>query len=99
MEPGEELDALIAYSVMESPGDTRPYSTDTAASEEVLEKLRADSDVVITSSYKDGGWVVSILDQDGVELQGDFSESRPHAICLAALKVVKTEPAQPDADE
>lgn len=115
MNPGKELDALIAEKVMgyeteiingdpvsKVPGicgtegcaihftKTPHYSTDIAAAWEVVEKLQLKFktiDIVATTrSDTYVGPCFVIFDPYGNVLS-DSSEA-PHAICLAALKVV-----------
>lgn len=124
MQPGCEVDALVAEKVMEleikpyeklkgvdpasplpeysgkfftpikdnlygtryqqwEPIDIPPYSTDIAAAWEVVEKLKDRSPNIYYDTVGKK-WHVG-FDFDNLT---PFSESLPHAICLAALKSV-----------
>lgn len=119
MNPGRELDALVAEKVMELKNirklnteaikdfvydrpnlitglhvieDLVPeYSTDIAAAWEVVERLaeyhgnKCDLDY---GEFLEGLWTVRF----GFGNDSCSAETAPHAICLAALKVVEKEP-------
>lgn len=65
-----------------------PYSTNIAAAWEVVEKLRSERMMVSIVSDEDGGWNVEMWDYNNRQSKEVFSETAPHAICLAALKAV-----------
>ena len=102
LEPGRELDALIAEKVMgikegqvfqTSKGSYsyKPYpyySTDIAAAWEVVEKLSAVWSFEL-ETYRDNSIRCFFRQHDHQELcVMQFSNSAPHAICLAALKAI-----------
>jgi len=71
------------------------YSTDIAAAWTVLEKMRAQLPGQEIMLYYCDGWAVGSLCQAGGTIEiGDFGTeddalTAPHAICLAALELVK----------
>lgn len=105
MKPGRELDALVAEKVM---GRTKPehfvpknvwlphYSTDIAASWEVVEKMRS------MGFYYSVGSIVALggrgptlteshaagFGKRNALFETVSGETAPHAVCLAALKAV-----------
>lgn len=87
MNPGPELDALVAEKVMGWRDDVAllppSYSTDIKAAWEVVEKMGSN---FIIASEKRGEFAVFF----GPGEIDEFckSSSSPHAICLAALKAV-----------
>lgn len=101
MKPGQELDALVAEKIMEIPLIEEdscenwikvvppPYSTDIAAAWEVVEELQRQDWCFILDNMKGflGNWQAHFERNRWVETAE--STSAPHAICLAALKVIK----------
>lgn len=100
MNPGRELDALIAEKVMglsKVGYALEPYSTDIAAAWEVVEKMKLMK--FNRDSYVDQvlGWKIDVL-QDEYEVrimdqhwntwEISTCSSLPHAICLVTLKAV-----------
>lgn len=104
LKPGRELDALIAEKVFgDKPirtdcevynrhgGWLRPYSSSIEAAWEVVEKMTArpgfELDCQITPAKGPGGlgWYCNF----GDSRHGEYGETAPHAICLAALKAVR----------
>jgi len=100
MKAGHGLDALIAEKVMgldisgadfflnESGGishDIKPYSSDISAAWEVVEKL-ASLNHSISIVYGPIGAQVQIYN----DFEPFNTDTAPHAICLAALKVTET---------
>lgn len=118
LQPGRDLDAMVAEKVM-GMVDNRPsgrsgemwgimdwfapgepawapnfptYSTSISAAWEVVEKMRGDGWYVrITDTKSPLGhrWMVSFDTEEGLHpLYTAYSETVPHAICLAALRAV-----------
>lgn len=95
MNPGRELDALIAERVMggktkctEIPGyEFIPnYSEDIAAAWEVVEKLKKPRPIFnLECDQRLGRWNANFY---GAAAEGDTA---PHAICLAALAALPEE--------
>lgn len=116
MNPGPELDALVAKHVMGDEGYTvvtpcpdgdsqcltmhtatryKPYSTDIACAWQVVEKMRPHAfRITVFAEENDIGIQVVNPSKPGpyvsaeVYSQIDKCVSVPHAICLAALKVM-----------
>lgn len=99
-EAGRELDALIAEKVMGIPEDSPQmefdgppaYSTDIASAWQVVEKLQAFNPFWNRAAFMDfdlsptdpKGWTCNFGDDNTRE----YADTVPHAICLAALKMV-----------
>jgi hypothetical protein len=113
MEPGRELDALIAakvlgivslvpatYRLVGGPwvvSDLIPYySTDIKDAWEVMEWLwEKDEQYLIWPDGLDGeeGYSVALLERgEDTDYSVAWAKTAPHAICLAALKVIEVSP-------
>ncbi|MDP4158201.1 MAG: hypothetical protein Q8911_00355 [Bacillota bacterium] len=100
MEPGRELDALVAEKVMEwelwnnqwsdkeknliAPSDLWSPSTDISAAWEVVKKLTELGKTVEINAFASGRVVVRVIGK----FQKDVFNSAPEAICKAALLAV-----------
>jgi Phage ABA sandwich domain len=90
-EIGEEVEAIhtiphfgrVTYGYL-----PLPYSTDIAAAWEVVEKMKVG--IKINGSVK-GKFQVLLINESGTDTFEGFSNTVPHAICLAALKAVGVE--------
>jgi hypothetical protein len=113
MKPGRELDALIAEKVMgqklhqsafhgflwfgEDGFPVKPYSTDIAASWEVVEKIKTigpfspDGIILRHDPYGEPEWIVGVHEWDEIKTIAASTISMSHAICLAALKAIGVE--------
>jgi len=99
MKPGRELDQLVAEKVFGST-EAKPYSTDIAAAWRVVEKHnqivsiwqgrpsldRNAHGMISRRVWERGDPVVYRVSVAGRHTA--YSETAPHAICLAALKAL-----------
>lgn len=120
MNPGRDLDALIAHQIFDLPvhrtgGDWTigprelyddhgsmevlnslpEYSTDIAAAWDIVEKLgHFGSSFSLLEEhcgeFGQEGFVAKFRTHDGDWSKVGYSESAPHAICLAALNLIKS---------
>lgn len=104
MNPGEELDALIAEKVMGvekrlidsyfAPGwkamlyKLPNYSTSIEASWDVVEKIKCRDRHMFHIDHSDGEWFCGFEEFNTDMPDYSKSDTAPHAICLAALKAV-----------
>lgn len=103
MDPGRELDALIAEKVMgiskerlHSEYCYKNYSTDITDAWEVMDAIseRGRRDGCSywrgqVDTYGTCSWYFSDPGSEGLPFVSVIGKSVPHAICLAALKVVE----------
>ena len=98
MNPGRELDALVAEKVMgigpRGLAFPKKYSTDIAAAWEAVETLTSPksrhrfSCTTLHCDCNSGLWSFGDIDRDGTVWPRQDAHTAPHAICLAALRVV-----------
>ena len=85
------LDKTVTY--LENGREVPPYSTDIAAAWLVVEKLENQGWHLILNNLgqpHSGKWSAQFTDVFGrVQVYGE-AETSPHAICLAALKTIKS---------
>lgn len=65
----------------------KAYSTDIAAAWEVLYKMKTSIQDDLCLSFNEGEWLVYLEGNFGTKWLS-YSETAPHAICLAALKAI-----------
>jgi len=93
MDAGPELDAAIAEKIMgigRHPSNVDnpypKYSTNIEAAWEVVEEI-AKQGFMVQIQYRKGAWI-RIFHQSSTKAIAT-ADTAPHAICLAALKVVQ----------
>lgn len=100
MNPGRELDALIAEKVMGLAsgrhllGPDKPYSTSIEAAWEVTEKMLERNTGTMRVQAVSNSFGVTFEhwgDDENVVKGFHRSSTLPHAICLAAIKAVGVE--------
>lgn len=97
-EPSRALDALIAVEVMQrDAADAPAYSSDLAAAWQVVDRIlaRGDFDALVRADRDQDGvlWYYARFQRTSGILASSGSSlvSVPHAICLAALRLIEKE--------
>lgn len=100
MEPGRELDALVAEHVMgieawnartgeKIPYTTNQYSAYISTAWEVVEKLSDQRLRIVLIDYQDSEWLCALKNKYGGYVEGEYKfNSAPEAICKIALLAV-----------
>lgn len=96
MNPGRELDKLIAEKVMGVSAMTNQhldcphYSTDIAAAWDVVEKLNSlDYAIILDNMTNSLGTWQAHFKKDRFSISITEGDSMPYVICLAALRVIE----------